>query len=40
MMTDEQVADVVNYVRTHFGYSFPDAVSPSQAATARKTAAP
>ena len=40
MMTDGQVADVVNYVRTHFGNSYPDAVSASQAATARKTAAP
>ena len=40
MMTDEQVADVVNYVRTHFGNSYADAVSASQAATARKTAAP
>jgi mono/diheme cytochrome c family protein len=40
MMTDGQVADVVNYVRTHFGNSYPDAVSASQAAKARKTAAP
>ena len=40
MMTDGQVADVVNYVRTHFGNSYTDAVSASQAATARKTAAP
>lgn len=40
MMTDEQIADVVNYVRTHFGNSYADAVSASQAATARKTAAP
>ena len=40
MMTEEQVADVVNYVRTHFGNSYTDAVSASQAATARKTAAP
>lgn len=40
MMSDEQVADVVNYVRTHFGNSYADAVSASQAATARKTAAP
>jgi mono/diheme cytochrome c family protein len=27
MMTDGQVADVVNYVRTHFGNSFTDAVT-------------
>jgi mono/diheme cytochrome c family protein len=40
MMTDGQVADVVNYVRTHFGNSYADAVSASQAAAARKTAAP
>jgi mono/diheme cytochrome c family protein len=40
MMTDGQVADVVNYVRTHFGNSYTDIVSASQAATARRTAAP
>jgi mono/diheme cytochrome c family protein len=40
MMSDEQVADVVNYVRTHFGNSYADAVSASQAAAARRTAAP
>ena len=28
-MTDEQVADVVNYVRTHFGNDYHDAVQPS-----------
>ena len=39
-MTDEQVADVVNYVRTHFGNSYADAVSAAQAATARMTTAP
>ena len=27
MMSDSQVADVVNYVRTHFGNSFKDAVT-------------
>jgi mono/diheme cytochrome c family protein len=27
MMTDQQVADVVNYVRTHFGNKFKDAVT-------------
>jgi len=27
MMTDKQVADVVNYVRTHFGNSYKDAVT-------------
>ena len=29
LMTDEQVAAVVNYVRTHFGNSYTDAVSAS-----------
>ena len=28
MMTDEQVAMVVNYVRTHFGNAYADAVKP------------
>ncbi|MDR3420968.1 MAG: cytochrome c [Xanthobacteraceae bacterium] len=28
MMSDEQVAAVVNYVRTHFGNNYPDAVKP------------
>jgi mono/diheme cytochrome c family protein len=28
MMTDEQVAMVVNYVRTHFGNAYTDAVKP------------
>jgi mono/diheme cytochrome c family protein len=27
MMTDDQVAAVVNYVRTHFGNDYPDAVT-------------
>lgn len=27
MMTDQQVADVVNYVRTHFGNTYKDAVT-------------
>ena len=27
MMTDQQVADVVNYVRTHFGNKYKDAIS-------------
>ena len=26
MLTDQQVADVINYVRTHFGNSYADAV--------------
>jgi mono/diheme cytochrome c family protein len=35
MMSDEQVADVINYVRTHFGNSYGDAVSPVEIAAAR-----
>jgi len=27
MMNDEQVAEVVNYIRTHFGNTYPDRVS-------------
>jgi mono/diheme cytochrome c family protein len=34
-MSDEQVAAVVNYVRTHFGNSYPDAVTAEDAKTAR-----
>jgi mono/diheme cytochrome c family protein len=36
MMSDEQVADVVNYVRTHFGNSYADALSPADVAAARR----
>ena len=35
LLTDEQVAAVVNYVRTHFGNDFPDAVSAADAKAAR-----
>jgi mono/diheme cytochrome c family protein len=35
MMSDEQVADVVNYVRTHFGNSYADALSAADVAAAR-----
>ena len=31
MMTDRQVADVVNYVRSHFGNRYRDAVTPADA---------
>lgn len=34
-MTDEQVADVVNYVRTHFGNDYRDAVLPAQVSALR-----
>jgi mono/diheme cytochrome c family protein len=30
MMTDKQVADTVNYVRTHFGNNYKDAVTADQ----------
>lgn len=35
LMTDEQVADVVNYVRTHFGNDYRDAVAPAEASALR-----
>lgn len=35
MMTDQQVADVVNYVRTHFGNRYRDPVKPAEVKAAR-----
>lgn len=35
LLTDQQVAAVVNYIRTHFGNDFPDAVSVDDARAAR-----
>jgi len=35
MMTDQQVADVVNYVRTHFGNRYKDAVTPGDVKSVR-----
>jgi mono/diheme cytochrome c family protein len=35
MMTDQQVADVVNYVRTHFGNKYKDRVTAADAKAAR-----
>jgi mono/diheme cytochrome c family protein len=40
MMSDAQVADVVNYVRTHFGNAYPGAVSAADVAAARRRAPP
>ncbi len=40
MMSDAQVADVVTYVRTHFGNTYPDAVSAADVAAARRRATP
>jgi mono/diheme cytochrome c family protein len=39
MMTDAQVADVVTYVRTHFGNAYPGAVSAADVAASRRRAA-
>jgi mono/diheme cytochrome c family protein len=36
MMSDAQVADVVNYVRTHFGNMYPDSVSAADVAASRR----
>ncbi|HEY4926707.1 MAG TPA: cytochrome c [Roseiarcus sp.] len=35
MMSDEQAADVINYVRTHFGNSYDDAISAADIKAAR-----
>ena len=40
MMSDAQVADVINYARTHFGNSYPGAVSASDVSAARRLAQP
>ena len=40
MMSDAQVADVVNYVRTHFGNAYPGALSAAEVSTARQRMAP
>jgi mono/diheme cytochrome c family protein len=40
MMSDAQVAEIVNYVRTHFGNTYSDAVSAADVATARRRAPP
>jgi mono/diheme cytochrome c family protein len=39
-LSDAQVADVVNYVRTHFDNSYSDAVSAADISTARRRVAP
>jgi mono/diheme cytochrome c family protein len=36
MMSDDQIAAVVNYVRTHFGNNFSDAVTAEDVKTARR----
>ncbi|MFN4098974.1 MAG: c-type cytochrome [Pararhodobacter sp.] len=35
MMSDEQVAAVTNYVRSHFGNAYPDAITPEEVARLR-----
>jgi mono/diheme cytochrome c family protein len=35
MMTDDQVAAVINYVRTHFGNTYQDAVTSDEVKSAR-----
>ncbi len=38
--SDAQVAEVVNYIRTHFGNSYKDAATPEDVKTMRATLAP
>jgi len=35
MLSDQQIADVINYVRTHFGNNYKDAVKPADVKAAR-----
>jgi mono/diheme cytochrome c family protein len=35
MLSDEQIADVINYVRTHFGNSYKDKIMPADVKAAR-----
>jgi mono/diheme cytochrome c family protein len=39
MMSDAQVADVINYVRAHFGNAYRGALSAADVAAARRRAA-
>ncbi|GBQ35260.1 cytochrome c [Gluconacetobacter azotocaptans] len=40
LLTDKQVADVVNYVRTHFGNHYTDALKPADVAAQRPAITP
>ena len=40
MMSDAQVADVINYVRTHFGNAYPGAVSAADVSVGEATGDP
>ena len=35
MLSDQQIADVINYVRTHFGNNYTDAVKPADVKASR-----
>jgi mono/diheme cytochrome c family protein len=35
MMSDQQISDVVNYIRTHFGNNYKDKVTPADVKAAR-----
>lgn len=39
-LTDAQIANVLNYVRTHFGNHFKDTITPATIAAARRPKAP
>jgi mono/diheme cytochrome c family protein len=39
-LTDTQIANVLNYVRTHFGNHFKDTITPANIAAARRPKAP
>jgi mono/diheme cytochrome c family protein len=39
-LTDAQIANVLNYVRTHFGNHFKDTITPANIAAARRPKAP
>ena len=39
-LTDAQIANVLNYVRTHFGNHFKDIITPANIAAARRPKAP
>jgi mono/diheme cytochrome c family protein len=40
MMSDTQVADVINYIRTHFGNSYPGAITAADVSAARRRTPP
>jgi mono/diheme cytochrome c family protein len=40
MMSDQQIADVINYLRTHFGNAYDDVVSAADVGAARRQTGP